>query len=136
MSNIIEYNDYINSPYGSIIPPEEKRMKEILVRASSVVRTRIMNRDYSAHKEIVKNTTCLVANILYNQIKAKEKISKIVLENNISSEKIGNWTRNYNTSVNELKEIADDNNVKNEINTVIEENLLFTGLLYRGISNV
>lgn len=97
---------------------------------------RIQNRDISNFESEVKNATCSVADILYNQFTKKEKIKNIVsgAEKVITSEKVGDYSRNINAiTLNDLLSLSSDEEIAKEINKIAEQYLLFTGLLYRGM---
>ena len=135
MSNYIDKNYYYTTFCGKLIPQEE--FEKYATKASNEVRLRIMNRDISKHETEVKKATCSVADILYNQYLIKQKIQDIMLgtEKVISSEKVGDYSRNFsNVSVSELQKQCD--NTKDKINEELDKSLLFTGLLYTGIANV
>ena len=135
MGNYIDYDYYSNTFKGTLIPQKEFEM--YATKASNEVRLRIMNRDISKYETEVKKATCSVADILYNQYLIKQKIQDILLgtEKVISSEKVGDYSRNFsNVSVSELQKQCD--NTTNKINEELDKSLLFTGLLYTGIANV
>ena len=135
MSNYIDYDYYSNTFKGTLIPQKEFEM--YATKASNEVRLRIMNRDISKHEIEVKKATCSVADILYNQYLIKQKIQDILLgtEKVISSEKVGDYSRNFsNVSVSELQKECDK--TIDKINEELDQSLLFTGLLYTGIANV
>ena len=135
MSNYIDINYYYTTFGGKLIPQEEFEMYAI--KASNEVRLRIMNRDISKYETEVKKATCSVADILYNQYLIKQKIQDVMLgtEKVISSEKVGDYSRNFsNVSVSELQKQCD--NTADKINEELDKSLLFTGLLYTGIANV
>lgn len=137
MSNYIDMNYYYLTFGGDLIP--QNSFNEFATRASNKVRNRIFNRDISSFENEVKNATCSVANILYNQYLNKNKIQNVIngTDKIITSEKVGDYSRNINNiSINDLQVISSDESVEKEINQTIEDYLLFTGLLYAGIDYV
>lgn len=135
MSNYIDSTYYYSTYNGELIPHEE--LEKYVMKASSIIRNRILNRDIKNYEEIVKNTTCQVADLLFNQNEFEERIKSVAsgTEKVITSEKVGDYSRNISaTTLTDLKNLSLD--TKKKIDEVIEENLFFTGLLYMGISDV
>lgn len=136
MNSYIDYNDY--TKFGGNLIPQEK-FDKFAKGASYEVRLRIQNRDISNFENEVKDATCSVADILYNQFAKKEKIKNIVSGNEkvITSEKVGDYSRNISAiTLNDLLSLSSDEETSKEINKIIEQYLLFTGLLYGGIDCV
>lgn len=136
MNSYIDYNDY--TKFGGNLIPQEK-FDKFAKGASYEVRLRIQNRDISNFENEVKDATCSVADILYNQFTEKEKIKNIVSGNEkvITSEKVGDYSRNISAiTLNDLLSLSSDEETSKEINKIIEQYLLFTGLLYGGIDCV
>lgn len=137
MDNYIEYDYYNKTFNGDLIPQEE--FEKYATKASSKVRNRIFNRDINQFKSEVQNATCSVAEILYNQDLNKKRLNKIStgFEKVISSEKVGDYSRNINNvSIDDLKKLSSSEYVDNLIEKELEDYLLMTGLLYCGVSYV
>lgn len=139
MSNYIDYDYYVNTFVGELIPDD--KFEKYAMLASSKIRNRIFNKDITGFEIEVKNATCFVAEILYNQSLNKEKLGDILSgkEKIITSEKIGDYSRNIsNVSIDDLKKLISTENVDNEIENTIQDNLQLTGLLYCpiGVINV
>lgn len=135
MSNYIDEDYYYKTFCGNLIPQQE--FEKYATKASNEIRVRIMNRNISNYETEIKKATCSVADILYNQFLIKQKIQSIILGNEkiISSEKVGDYSRNFsNTSISELQKECD--RTTDKINEELDQSLLFTGLLYTGITNV
>ena len=135
MSNYINYTYYCKTYNGELISHEE--FEKYAMKSSSIIRNRILNRDIKNYEEIVKNTTCQVADLLFNQNEFEERIKLVAsgTEKVITSEKVGDYSRNISaTTLTDLKNLSLD--TKKKIDEVIEENLFFTGLLYMGIRDV
>lgn len=136
MNSYIDYNDY--TKFGGNLIPQEK-FDKFAKGASYEVRLRIQNRDISNFENEVKDATCSVADILYNQFTEKEKIKNIVsgTEKVITSEKVGDYSRNISAiTLNDLLSLSSNEETSKEINKIVEQQLLFTGLLYGGIDCV
>ena len=134
MSSYIDYNYYSNNFGGTLIPEEE--FDKYSNNASQEIRIRILNRDISGFEEIVKTCACKVAETLYNQQLLKNKYQNIIkgTDKIITSEKVGDWSRNIsNISVSDLKTMVSKNTLETEITELIDKELLFTNLVYRGI---
>lgn len=137
MNNYIDEKDYYDIYEKDLIPDE--KFEEYATKASNKIRSYILNKDVSLFKKEVKNATCSVAEILYNQYLIKEKIKNISLGNEkvISSEKVGDYSRNMsNVSISELEKLCSEEYIKNQIDEEIENQLLWTGLLYSGVPYV
>lgn len=118
--------------------PEEK-FEEYAIRASNTIRNRVLNKDISLFEEEIKDVTCSVAEIFYNQYLIKERIKNISTgaEKIITSEKVGDYSRNIsNVSISELEKLCSEEYIKNQIEEELENQLLWTGLLYCGVPYV
>lgn len=137
MNNYIDDNYYYNTFYGELILLEE--IEKYVALANNEVRLRIFNRpvDKTKFEEIVKTTTCRVAEILYNQSLKEQRIENILNGTNqiVTSEKVGDYSRNLSAvSLADLK--ADYGSTSQKIDEEVEKSLLFTGLLYSGVIDV
>lgn len=137
MNSYVDY-DYYNKTYkGDTIP--QKEFEKYAMKASSKVRNKILNKDITLFETEVKNATCSVADILYNQYLTQERLKGIAVgtEKVISSEKVGDYSRNIsNISIDDLKKLSSSEYVDKLIEEEIENYLLMTGLLYCGVSYV
>lgn len=137
MNNYIDYDYYTDTFNGHLIPKDE--FDKYATKASNKVRNRIFNRDISLFKFEIKNATCSVAEILYNQYLNQERLKNIAngTEKVISSEKIGDYSRNIsNVSIDDLKQLSSNEYIDNLIEKELEDYLLMTGLLYAGMPYV
>ncbi len=137
MNNYINYDYYKETFNGDIIPQED--FEKYAMKASSRVRNKILNKDITLFETEVKNATCSVADILYNQYLTQERLKGIAVgtEKVISSEKVGDYSRNIsNISIDDLKKLSSNEYVDKLIEEEIENYLLLTGLLYCGVSYV
>jgi len=137
MNNYIDDNYYYDTFYGELIPLEE--IEKYVTLANNEIRLRLFNRSVEKTKfeEIVKKTTCRVAEILYNQSLKKQRIENILNGTNqiVTSEKVGDYSRNLSAvSLADLK--ADYGSTSQKIDEEVEKSLLFTGLLYSGVIDV
>lgn len=137
MNSYIDYNYYTNTFNGDLIP--QKEFEKYAIKASNKVRNRIFNRDIILFETEVKNATCSVADILYNQYLKQERLENILngTEKVISSEKVGDYSRNIsNISIEDLKKISSNEYTDSLIENELEDYLLVTGLLYCGVDYV
>lgn len=137
MNNYIDDNYYYNTFYGELIPLEE--IEKYVTLANNEIRLRLFNRsvDKTNFEELVKTTTCRVAEILYNQSLKEQRIENILNGTNqiVTSEKVGDYSRNLSAvSLTDLK--ADYGSTSQKIDEEVEKSLLFTGLLYSGVIDV
>ena len=135
MNNYIDDNYYYDTFEGKLIPQAE--IDKYVTLASREIRLRIFNKPINGYEILVKDTTCRVAEILYNQNLKKERIDSVLKGNEkiITSEKVGDYSRNISAvSLADLK--ADYENTDNKITEEVEKELLFTGLLYSGVRDV
>lgn len=137
MDSYVKSDYYYDTFEGNVIPQD--KFENLALRASSKIRNCILNKDISLFQKDIQNATCSVAEILYNQDLSKERLRKIVNGSDkiISSEKVGDWSRNYsNISIEEIKKISDEDYTNILIYETLENYLLWTGLLYSGVSYV
>ena len=137
MKSYIDEDYYYDVYEGDLIPQE--KIEKFAKGASYEVKMRIHNKDISNFETEIRDVTCSIAEILYNQYLNKEKLKKIIngSEKIITSEKVGDYSRNIqNISSSELINLASDETIQKEINKEIEKQLLFTGLLYGGVNIV
>lgn len=135
MSNYINSDYYYNTFGGKLIPQNE--FNKYAIKASNEVRLRILNKDISKYQTEVCNTTCLVADILYEKNLKEIELQNIIngTKQIITSEKVGDYSRNVSSiSINDLKNDIDS--ISKKIDEEIVSGLLFTGLLYSGVVNV
>lgn len=137
MSNYVDFDYYIKTFKGDLISRQE--FDKYAMRASSKVRNRILNKDINLFENEIKNATCSIAEILYNQFLNKKRLNNMLngSELIISSEKVGDYSRNIsNVSISDLEKLCSDEYVKGLIETELEDYLLTTGLLYCGVPYV
>ncbi len=137
MNSYIDYNYYSKTFKGMVIPQE--KFDNVALRASSKVKNRIINGDINLFINDVKNATCSVAEILYNQDLNKEKLNNILKgkEQFVTSEKVGDYSRNIsNPTISDLQNVTSDKYVNDLIEVELENYLFYTGLLYTGIPYV
>ena len=137
MNSYIDYNYYCETFKGNLIP--EDQFENLAIKASSKVRNRIFNRSISGFENEVKHATCLVADILYNQIQNKEKFKNILIgkDAQVSSEKVGDYSVTMtNLSLSDLEKYSSDEYINKQIAQELENCLFLTGLLYTGVPYV
>ncbi len=131
-------NSYIDFDYYSNFYDKPKVSKEdfnqLALDATNNIRSRIMNKSIVNYEKIVKDTTCLIVDVLSDISQLKARKEKLALGNEkiLSSEKVGDYSRTFSSvSINELNELISSK--EKEIDDLITKNLLFTGLLYTGV---
>ena len=137
MESYIDYTYYTESYGGSSIP--ESEFDSFAKSASYKVRIAIMDRGFSDHESDVKDATCRVAEILYDQAQYKGQLNNALSGGGeiVTSEKVGEYSRTMAApSFEDLKYYSSDNYTDSLIGACLEEYLLFTGLLYRGIPSM
>lgn len=135
MTNYIDY-EYYSLTFGGTLIPQTDFIK-MSTQASMKVKNVITGKDISQFEDQVKTATCLVAECLYNQAQRKLKMNNVINGSDaiITSEKVGDYSRTLsNVSASELKALVDG--ADDEINDILNECLLTTGLLYSGMVNV
>ncbi len=133
--NYIDYQYYSLTFGGGLIP--QKDFIKIATQASAKVKNAIGGKDITGFETEVKTATCLVAECLYNQTQRKLKINNVINGEDtiITSEKVGDYSRTIsNVSSTDLQTMI--NNSLKEINEILYDCLLTTGLLYNGIIDV
>lgn len=140
MESYIDEDYYYDTYGGDLIP--QKEFDKIAAKASNYVRLRILDKDITEFETAVKNVTCEVAEIIYNQNQLKNNYQKMLESISsgsgsagmITSEKVGDYSvSKASLSMNELKELCSNEELESQINNKIESALLLTGLLYQGI---
>lgn len=132
MEPYVNYTYYEEKHHGEIPKDDFDRLA---IRASNEVRKSILNRDITGYENEVQSATCSVADILYkieqlenHKLKLTSNSSKDKI---ITSEKVGDLSRNY-AKITNVKELEEEiSNQKRKIQEEIENYLLFTGLLDR-----
>lgn len=129
MTNYTNYDFYKDTYKGNM--PEDD-FNKLVIRASYEVRKNIFNRDITGYKDEVQLATCSVADILLNIEQLKNKKEKILSNQTLKSESVGDYSRTFDTSsVNDIE--TEISNLRTKIIEEIRMYLLDTGLLYRGV---
>ena len=131
----IDYTYYSQTFGGTLIP--QTNFNKIATEASNKVRNAIMNKDITGFETQVKTATCLVAECVYNQTLNKNKINNVIsgTDTIITSEKVGDYSRTLsNVSTSDLETLI--KGTSKEIDDILNDYLLMTGLLYNGVVNV
>lgn len=136
---LVDYNYYINTFHGELVPQE--KFNKYSQMAEAEVNTAILGRDYTGFETNVKNAICEVIDVFYNQELIKEKYMGTITgsESVITSEKVGDYSRNFgNSSSKDLQDILkkEELEANMKIGDILRRNLLLTGLLYCGIRYV
>lgn len=129
MTNYTDYDFYKDTYKGNM--PEDD-FNKLVIRASYEVRKNIFNRDITGYEDEVQLATCSVADTLLNIEQLKNKKEKILSNQTLKSESVGDYSRTFDTSsVNDIE--TEISNLRTKIIEEIRMYLLDTGLLYRGV---
>ena len=134
MNSYIDFNYYSETFKGTVIP--EEKFDKFAIRASRKVKNFVLNKDITKFENDVKSATCSIAEILYNQNLNKDKLTKLLAgsEKQVSSEKVGDYSRNFTSiSLIDLEKICSDEYVNKQIKLELYNYLFYTGLLYSGV---
>lgn len=128
MANYTDYNFYKDTYKGNM---PESDFDRLVIRASYEVRKNIFNRPITGYENEVQMATCSVADVLYKIEQLENKKEKILSNQILKSESVGDYSRTFDTSsVNDIE--TEISNQKTKIKEEIRMYLLGTGLLYRG----
>lgn len=128
---IIDYT-YYQSHGGNKIPQNEFNKYSIIT--TGIIKSYIMNRDYTGYETLVKNTACLIVDLVYDKelLKTYERSNVTGTSTAVTSEKVGEYSINYATyNTGDISNILLSYN--EEIESTIFDNLAWTGLLSRSI---
>ena len=128
---IIDY-EYYSSHGGNKIPQNEFNKYSLLT--SGIIKSNIMNRDYIGYENVVKNTAFLIIDLVYDkeQVKTYERNIALGSSNSVTSEKVGEYSINYQTyNTGEMSNVIIS--YDKEIEGIINDNLAWTGLLSSAI---
>lgn len=129
MTNYTDYDFYKDTYKGNM--PEDD-FNKLVIRASYEIRKNIFNRDITGYEDEVQLATCSVADTLLNIEQLKNKKEKILSNQTLKSESVGDYSRTFDTSsVNDIE--TEISNLRTKIIEEIRMYLLDTGLLYRGV---
>lgn len=131
---MVDYNYYSENYGGSSIPESSFDTKAI--EASDKVNYYTFNRIDKANitKEI-RNITCRIAELLFEQEELKNKAKKSAAENKeIASETLGPHSISYVNKANiQAAQILSEDELESKIYKIVYQALAHTGLMYRGI---
>lgn len=131
---LVDYDYYSDEYGGSSIPESSFETKAI--EANSKVNYYTFNRINKTNltKEI-RNVTCQVAELLFEQEKLKNKVSQSSIESKeISSETLGPHSISYVNKANiQAAQILSEEELESKIYKIVYQALAHTGLMYRGI---
>lgn len=133
MNTYVDYEYYKDNLKCSIIPIDS--FENYAIRASSKIRYYTSNRINDKNiNDNIRNATCFIAELLFNQEKLK---SKIALESNakpqIASENLGPRSISYvNNTQYQDNQIKTDKELNSSIYQICKENI-DSELLFRGV---
>ena len=136
---IVDYEYYVDTFKGNLVP--EAKFKKLSQIAETEVLTSILGKDYTGFETNIKNAICEIIDVFYNQEQIKEKYMGTITgsEKVITSEKVGDYSRNFgSTSSKDFQELLrkEEQEMNIKIGDILRRNLLLTGLLYCGIKYV
>lgn len=123
-----DYNFYVSSFYGNVIPEEE--YAAVALRASQFLDYYTMNRakDYSDLSEL-KMACCALAEEYHTILTAKRHESQMA-DGEMQSQTVGSYSVTYRSKGESLAEASAQ--AQSRLATVARQYLARTGLLYRG----
>lgn len=130
----VDYGYYVSFFFGTLIP--EKEFCKKALEASSKVKYNTFGRiDENEIPSEVKNATCSIAELLYDQERLKNSITNQNADNKqIASETLGPRSITYLNNNSEIsKQILNDSDLNKKIRNICHEFLDDTGLMFRGI---
>lgn len=129
MTNYTDYSFYKDTYKGNM---PETDFNKLVIRASAEVRKNIFNRNITNYEDEVQMATCSVADILLKVEQLENKKDRILSNNNLKSESVGDYSRTFETlGIDNID--VEISNQKEKIKEELRRYLLCTGLLYRGV---
>lgn len=133
---LVDYEYYSSTECygGSSIP--ESSFKQKVIEASNKVNYYTFNRINDSNlNDDIRNTTCQIAELLFEQEKLKSKIKQDSNESKeIASESLGPRSISYvNKSTLQASQILSESELEDKIYKIIYQALAYTGLMYRGV---
>lgn len=130
----VDYEYYTSQFFGTLIPMN-KFNKKALEASSKVNYNTVGNIDNNNITTPVKNATCSIAELLYEQEQLKISITNQNADNKqIASETLGPRSITYLNNNTEIsKQILSDSDLNKKIRNICHEYLDDTGLMYRGV---
>lgn len=131
---LVEYYYYSEEYEGTNIP--ESSFSEIAIEASCKVNYYTFNRiNKSNINNDIRNTTCQVAELLFEQEELKNKVKQSSIESKeIASETLGPHSISYVNKTNiQANQILSESELESKIYKIIYQTLAHTGLMYRGL---
>lgn len=134
MLELVDYEYYQSAYEGSSIP--ESSFKKLAIKASEKINYYTQNRiNKDNTTDIIRNTTCQIAELIFEQECLKEKIVNYDETNKeIASETLGPRSISYvNKSSQQSNLIMSSDELEKEIYKICYQSLVHTGLMYRGV---
>ncbi len=135
MLELVDYEYYKETYEGSSIP--ESSFKKMAIKASEKLNYYTQDRiseDNIADK--IRNTTCEIAELLFEQESLKEKLINYDETNKeVASETLGPRSISYvNKSSQQANLIKSKEELEKDIYKICYQSLVHTGLMYRGFN--
>ena len=134
LTNLVDYDYYSKKYGGSSIPESSFQKKQI--EASRKVNYYTSNRiDNSNLDDNIRNTTCEIAELLFEQEELKAKVKQNSVENKeIASETLGPRSVSYvNKSNLQANQILSEQELEDKVYNIIYQAMAHTGLMCRCI---
>lgn len=129
MKTYTDYAFYSNTYKGDM--PEDD-FDRLVIGASYEVQRNISNRDITGYEDEVQLATCSITDILLKIETLENKKEKIISENRVKSESVGDYSRTLDSAT--ITDIETQiSNQKEKKKEELKKYLLDTGLLYRGV---
>ena len=133
MLELVDYEYYKNTYEGSSIP--ESSFKKMVIKASEKVNYYTQDRINEDNiMDKIRNTTCEIAELLFEQESLKEKLINYDETNKeVASETLGPRSISYvNKSSQQANLIKSKEELEKDIYKICYQSLVHTGLMYRG----
>lgn len=129
---LVDYDYYLDEYEGSSIP--ESSFESKAIEASSKVNYYTFNRINDTNiNDDIRNTVCQIVKLLIEQESLKLSVTNDT-NKEIASESLGPRSVSYvNKSNIRANQILNDVELENKIYKIIYQNLVHTGLMYRGV---
>lgn len=129
MKTYTDYAFYSNTYKGDM---PENDFNRLVIGASYEVQKNIFNRNITGYEDEVQLATCSIADILLKIETLENKKEKIISENRVKSESVGDYSRTLDSAT--ITDIETQiSNQKEKKKEELKKYLLDTGLLYRGV---
>lgn len=133
MLELVDYKYYQSDYEGSSIP--ESSFRKMVIKASEKINYYTQNRISNENiTDTIRNTTCQIAELIFEQESLKEKIVNYDENKEVASETLGPKSISYvNKSSQQSNLIMSSDELEKEIYKICYQSLVHTGIMYRGV---